>query len=440
MKKFTSWLEKTIIPIATVLNSNRFLAAIRDGFILTFPLTMATSIVALINSLFLDPESLVARLLFLPKLFPNLTDAQSVLSTVMYGTINIMSLFIVFLVAEHLAKHHKADSTTVGITAVASFMIIYPIPEWTENGSFLKTDYLGAKGLFVAMLIGCLVGEFLPKLTRNEKLKIKLPEMVPPAVSRSFSALIPVLLTILITTIIAFIGTKFAGDGLNELVYTWIQTPLRKLGANIFGVYIITFMLGLLWFFGIHGPATLNPIISAIFTESDLINSEHILAGKPLADVPYPDTYAMLSGAYAYMGGAGMTLGLLIAILAVSKRSDYREVAKMGLVPGIFNINEPVIFGLPLVLNPIMAVPFILTPIVSMSIAYVATVVLKWVVPAGIGVPWTTPGPILSFLATGGTWQGLLLGVVCLLSSVLIYIPFLKAADKYAGAEESKTN
>lgn len=440
MKKFTNWLEKTIIPIATVLNGNRFLAAIRDGFILTFPLTMATSIVALINSLFLDPESLVARLLFLPKLFPNLADSQSVLSTVMYGTINIMSLFIVFLVAEHLAKHHQADSTTVGITAVASFMIIYPVPEWTEKGSFLTTDYLGAKGLFVAMLIGCLVGEFLPKLTQNEKLKIKLPEMVPPAVSRSFSALIPVLLTILTTALVAFLGTKLASGGLNEIVYTWIQTPLRKLGANIFGVYIITFMLGLLWFFGIHGPATLNPIISAIFTESDLVNSEHILAGKPLADVPYPDTYGMLSGAYAYMGGAGMTLGLLIAILAVSKRSDYREVAKMGLVPGIFNINEPVIFGLPLVLNPIMAVPFILTPIVSMSIAYVATVVLKWVAPAGIGVPWTTPGPILTFLATGGTWQGLLLGLVCLFSSVIIYIPFLKAADKYASAEGSKTN
>ncbi|MBO0476005.1 PTS sugar transporter subunit IIC [Vagococcus sp. DIV0080] len=432
MQNFTSWLEKRIVPIAVVLNGNRFLAAIRDGFILTFPLTMATSIVALINSLILDPTSFLAKLLFLPKLFPNLADAQSVLSTVMYGTINIMSLFIVFLVAEHLAKFHEADSTTVGITALASFMIIYPKPQAFDERWFLTTDYLGAKGLFLAMIVGCLIGEFLPKLTNNKKLQIKMPEMVPPAVSRSFSALIPVLIIVLVSTIVAFIGTKFADDGMNQIIYMWIQTPLRKLGANIFGVYLITFMLGLLWFFGIHGPATLNPIISAIFSESDLMNSQHILSGQPLSEVPYPTTYGMLSGIYSYMGGAGMTLGLLIAILWVSKRKDYREVAKLGLIPAIFNINEPIIFGLPLVLNPILAVPFILTPIVSLTFAYIATVVLKVVAPAGIAVPWTIPGPIQSFLATGGTWQGLILGLVCLVSSVLIYVPFLRAADMYA--------
>ncbi|MGX7352193.1 PTS sugar transporter subunit IIC [Enterococcus canis] len=414
MGKVNTWIERIILPFASKLSTNRFMAAIRDAFVLTFPIGMAASIVAMINSLILDPYGLIAQLLFLPKFFPNLVEGQKVFANISNGTLSIMSIFIVFLVAENLAKVHKADSTTVGITAISSFMIIYPVPQMLENGSFLSTEFLGAKGLFVAMIIGSVVGEFLPRLANTRRLQIRMPEQVPPAVSRSFSSLLPVLIVILTSSIVSFVGFLITQNGFNQLVYDWIQTPLRNIGANMGGVLLITVLLSVFWIFG----------------EYELLNGEFLLNGGALKDVPYAPTYTQLTGVYAYMGGAGVTLGLLIAILLVSKRGDYREVAKLSLVPGIFNINEPVIFGLPIVLNPILGIPFVLAPVVSVVIAYFATNVFHWVVPAAIGVAWTIPGPLGSFLATGGSIPGLILGFVCLASSVLVYLPFVKIADR----------
>ncbi|MGM0124590.1 PTS system, cellobiose-specific IIC component [Enterococcus sp. AZ194] len=441
MEKISNWLDKRIVPIAAVLNSNRFISAIRDGFIATFPITMPASIVALINNVLLDPDSMIAQVLFLPKLFPHLKDAQQVFSAVGNGTLSLMSIFVTFLIAYNLSKHNRSDNpVTAGLIAIVSFMILYPKPEWLKGiseGNYITTDYLGAKGLFLAMIVACLIGEFFPKLCRNKRLVITLPEQVPPAVAQSFSALIPVTLVILFTSVLAFLSFLYKEQGINEVVYNWIQTPIRNMGSNLVGVYVLTLLLGLFWFMGIHGSATLNPIIAAIFTEMDLTNSQHVLAGKPLSELPYPATYGLLSATYGYMGGAGMTLGLIIAILIVTKRKDYREVAKMSLVPGIFNINEPIIFGLPIILNPFLAIPFIFTPVISLTLAYFATIVFKIVPPAGIGVAWTVPGPLQTFLGTGGSIAGLLLGLVCLGVSVIVYIPFLKAADAYARREKN---
>lgn len=444
MEKISNWLDKAIVPVAAVLNSNRFISAIRDGFIMTFPITMPASIVALLNNVFFDPESMVAKVLFLPKIFPNLRAAQQVFATVGNGTLSLMSLFVAFFVAYNLAKHNRSDNAVLsGIIAIVSYMILYPKPQWLEgvdgvvNGNYLTNDYLGAKGLFLAMIVACLVGEFLPKLSRNKRLVITLPEQVPPAVAQSFSALIPVTLIILITSLVAFVSFLYKDMGMNEVVYNMIQTPLRNMGGNLVGVYVITLLLGIFWFMGIHGSATLNPIIQTIFTEMDLTNQQHVLDGKPLSELPYKTTYGLLSGNYGYMGGAGMTLGLIIAILIVTKRKDYREIAKMSLIPGLFNINEPIIFGLPIILNPFLAIPFIFTPVINLTIAYFATVVTNLVPPAGIAVAWTIPGPIATFLGTGGSIQGLLLGLLCLGISIVIYIPFLKAADKYAKTHQN---
>ena len=140
------------------------------------------------------------------------------------------------------------------------------------------------------------------------------------------------------------------------------------------------------------------------------------------------------------MGGSGMTLGLIIAIFLVSRRKDYRTIAKMALVPGLFNINEPLMFGLPIVLNSIMAVPFVLTPVVNILIGYMVTVVFNWMPTPAIGMSWTTPGPLMPFLGTGGNLMGLVMGVVCLAVSVMMYFPFVLAANRMAAPadEDSK--
>lgn len=435
MQNFNDVLDRTLVPIATKLNNQRHVAAIRDAFMLIFPLTIASSIVILINNLLFSPDSFIVQILGLNNIFPNLADAQQVLASVAYGTINIMSIFIAFLVAQLLANHFKADATLVGLTSVACFMILYPAPYVENDVSVISTQYLGAQGLFVAMIVACLVGEFLPKLFKLKKLKITMPDMVPPAVSRSFSGMLPIVIVVAVTGIINYLVLMIAPDGVNELIYKGIQSPLRDLGGNIFGVLILAFLQTLLFSIGIHGPNTLNAVRSAIFTEQDLANLDFINQGGSLWDVPYKETWGVLNDMFANMGGTGMTLGLIIAIFLVSRRPEQRQIAKMSLVPGIFQINEPMIFGLPIVLNPLMIIPFILTPMVNIFVGYFVTVVWPIMPTPAIGVPWTTPGIINLFLGSGGNIMAAVVGVVCLVISVLIYLPFVIASNRAQKAE-----
>lgn len=430
MQKFNDIIDRSLVPIATKLNNQRHIAAVRDAFMLIFPLTISASLVILVNNILFSNDSFVVQLLRLSSVFPNLESAQQVLSSVANGTINIMSIFITYLVAQILAKHFNADSTLVGLTSIASFMILYPKPFNADDLNVISTQYLGAQGLFVAMIVGCLVGEFLPKLFKVKRLQINMPEMVPPAVSRSFSSMIPIVIVVGISAIINFLVLMIAPEGVNELIYKGIQSPLRDLGGNVAGVMLLAFIQTLLFSIGIHGPNTLNAVRSAIFTEQDLANLDFINKGGSLWDVPYKETWGILNDMFANMGGTGMTMGLIIAIFIASRRPEQREIAKMSLVPGIFQINEPIIFGLPIVLNPLLIVPFILVPMVNIMIGYFVTVVWPIMPSPAIGVPWTTPGIINLFLGTGGNIVGALVGVVCLAVSVGIYLPFVIASNR----------
>lgn len=430
MQRFNDMLDRTLVPVATKLNNQRHVAAVRDAFMLVFPLTISASLVILINNILFSNDSFVVQLLRLSSVFPNLESAQQVLASVANGTINIMSIFIAYLIAQILAKHFNADSTLAGLTSIACFMILYPSPFSTDNGEVLSNQYLGAQGLFVAIIVACLVGEFLPKLFKVKRLQIKMPDMVPPAVSRSFSGMIPMVIVLAIAGVINFFVLRIAPEGINELIYRGIQTPLRDLGGNVFGVLLLAFLQTLLFSIGIHGPNTLNALRAAIFSEQNLENLAFINEGGSLWDVPYQETWGILNDMFANMGGTGMTMGLIIAIFIASRRPEQREIAKLSFVPGIFTINEPMIFGLPIVLNPIMIIPFILTPMVNILIGYFVTVVWPIMPSPAIGVPWTTPGIINLFLATGGNIIAALVGVVCLLVSVCIYLPFVIASNR----------
>lgn len=432
MPNSNSLIDRILVPFATKLNNQRHVAAIRDAFMLIFPLTISASLVILINNLFFSKDSFLVQLFHLTSVFPNIEGAQQVFSSVADGTINIMSIFITFLVAQILAKYFDADATLAGLTSIACFMILYPQSFAFNDKMAISTQYLGAQGLFVAMLVGCLVGEFLPKLFKMKKLQVKMPDMVPPAVARSFSSMIPIIIVVACAAIINFLVLRVAPEGINELIYKGIQSPLRDLGGNVFGVLILAFLQTLLFSVGIHGPNTLNAVRSAIFTEQDLSNLDFINQGGSLWNVPYKETWGILNDMFANMGGTGMTLGLIIAIFIASKRPEQREIAKISLVPGIFQINEPIIFGLPIVLNPLLIIPFILTPMVDILVGYMVTVVWPIMPSPAIGVPWTTPGIINLFLGTGGNIMGAVVGVVCLAISILIYLPFVIASNRAA--------
>lgn len=436
MDKLESSLNSLLVPIAIKLNSQRHIAAVRDAFITAFPLTMAGSIILLINFTILDPSGFIASLLRLESIFPNLAAAQEIFTPVVNGTTNVMSIFIVYLIAKNLTRTLGGDDTFAGITALGAFFIMYPpYLETVDGGSALATSFLGAQGLFVAMIVGLLTGEIFHKLTNMERLEIKMPEQVPVNVAKSFSNLIPIVLILVFFSVANYLISLIVPDGIHELIFRTIQAPLQNLGGNVFTIMLFAFISNLLWVLGIHGPNTIAAVRDPIFTPMGLENLDFIAANGTTVGVPYPYNWGSLNDGFANYGGSGMTLGLLIAIFIFSKREDYKNIARLSIAPGLFNINEPVVFGLPIVLNPIMMIPFIFTPIINIGVGYLA-ISLGLMDPIGYSVPWTTPGPLIPFLGSGGDWRGLVVGFVALAISVLTYTPFVLAAN---GAQEEVT-
>lgn len=440
MDKFQSAIERLLVPLATKLNSQRHICAIRDAFILSFPLTMAGSLMVLLNNVFLSPDGFMFKILQFDKLFPGIVKFQAVFAPVVKGSADIFSILIVFLIARNLAKLMEGDDLLTGLTAISVYFIIYPDYFNNEGVNYLTNQYMGAQGLFVAILVGLLVGELMSRLAKSDKLEIKMPEQVPSAVSRSFKVLIPIIITTIFFSVLNYFVKMVAPGGLHELIYNIIQTPLTKMSQSLFSVLILAFLSQSLWAMGIHGPNTIAAIRDTMFSEAGNANLLHYAESGTTWGAPFPITYSGLATAFSEYGGSGMTLGLIIAILIFSKNKESKSIAKLSLAPGLFNINEMVIFGLPIVLNPIYIIPFIIAPLVNIMIGYTAVMVLKIMPPVTIGIPWTTPGPLMPFLGTGGNIVALFVGFICLAVSVLIYSPFVIAANKAAIIEDEMEN
>lgn len=440
MDKFQSAIERLLVPLSTKLNAQRHICAVRDAFILSFPLTMAGSLMVLLNNVFLSADGFMFKILQFDKLFPGIVKFQAVFAPVVKGSADIFSILIVFLIARNLAKLMEGDDLLTGLTAISVYFIIYPDYFDNEGVNYLTNQYMGAQGLFVAILVGLLVGELMSRLAKSDKLEIKMPEQVPPAVARSFKVLIPIIITTVFFSVLNYFVKMAAPGGLHELIYNIIQTPLTRMSQSLFSVIILALLSQLLWAMGIHGPNTIAAIRDTMFSEAGNANLLHYAESGTTWGAPFPITYSGLDTAFAEYGGSGATLGLIIAILIFSKNKKSKSIGKLSFVPGLFNINEMVIFGLPIILNPIYIIPFIIAPLVNIMIGYTAVMILKIMPPVTIGIPWTTPGPLMPFLGTGGNIVALFVGFICLAVSVLIYSPFVIAANKAAIIEDEMEN
>lgn len=431
MQNIQSKMESTLVPFASKLNSQRHVAAIRDAFTLVFPLTLSGSLIVLINYAILSPDGFIAKLLHLGTLIPNLTDYQALLSPVLNGTSNIMAILVVFLTAYKLAETSGGDNILSAICAVGVFFILYPNYVADAQGAqALPIGFLGAQGLFVALIVGLLVGEFLTKLQKCKKLSIKMPDVVPPAVSRSFNLLIPIIIVLVIASIVNY-GFRFIDEnGVNQVIYNIIQKPLSSLAGNIFTILFFVIVQQFLWVLGIHGPNTLSAVRSLMFSEAGIANLTYYGQNGTTIGSPFPVTWSSINDAFGNVGGSGATLGLIIAILLVARRDKQQsEIAKLALAPGLFNINEPLIFGLPIVMNPIYLIPFMLAPVACNIFGYFCTMIIKIIPPVVVDVGWTTPGFLIPFLGSGATnYLSLVIGILCVVISTIIYLPFVKAA------------
>lgn len=433
MNALNRFFEKYFMPFATKLNSIKGLIAIRDAFIQIFPLTFVGSIVVCINVVLLSSSGFIGQ--FLVKLIPNLDSFQAILNPVSNGTINLMAIFIVFLIARNMALQYKEDGLKAGLASLASFFVLYP----PKVEGMLTDSYLGANGIFVSIITGLIVGYSFSKLSKIDKLKIKMPDQVPPEVSKSFMVAIPSAIIIIGASIVSYAISYIEPQGLNVLIYSMLQAPIQSLGATPFTPLILIFIAMILWSVGIHGTFTISPIYLTLYASMNIANISYAAEMGTTAGSPYPYSWFVLFENYGCIGGTGNTLALIVAILILSKRKgwkreDYTKTAKIGLIPGLFCINEPVIFGLPIVLNPILVIPFILSPIVSMGLGALM-IASGFVLPGTLDVGWTTPQPIKAFLSASGSWETALSVVVVFVVCVLIYLPFVMMANKQSEVE-----
>ena len=436
MESMQEKMDATLVPFAAKLNSQRHVAAVRDAFTLAFPMTLAGSLMLLVNYAVLSPDGFVAKIFHLGTLIPNLSDYQAVLTPVLNGTTNIMSLLIVFLTAYKLAETNNGDKLLSAMCAISTYFIIYP-PYVDGN---LSMTFMGAQGLFVAIIVGLLVGEFLPKMAKNEKLRIKMPDTVPPAVAQSFNLVIPIMIIFVVAALLNYGFSMVADGGIQYVIYEAIQAPFSKMSGNIITVIIFCIAQQFLWLLGIHGPNTLSAIRTVMFAEADVANLTYFGTFGTTIGTTFPVTWKSINDSFANTGGSGATLGLIIAILLVARKDKTQTtIAKLALAPGLFNINEPLMFGLPIVMNPMYAIPFMLSPVVGCIIGYLSTMVFQIIPPVTLDVGWTTPGFLIPFLGSGGTNpMSLVIGVLCVVVSTLIYLPFVRAAAKANAKKEAE--
>ncbi|MDD1502250.1 PTS sugar transporter subunit IIC [Lysinibacillus sp. CNPSo 3705] len=415
------FLEEKFVPVAARIGNQRHLVAIRDGFITIMPLTIVGSLAVLVNNLPI-------------KFYQNALDAIWKHETwtqwggnVWGATFGIISLLLAFTIAYHLAKSYDKDGLSAGVISFSTYLTFGTFGEGGLTG--LTT---GTGGIFIAIIIALLSTELFCKLTGNPKLLIKMPNGVPPAVSKSFAALLPAIITIglfaLVRTIIS------AGFDIPDIVgsfYSAVQEPFMGLTNSWVAALLLAFIPTFLWTLGVHGANIIEPFMQTINLPAIEKNVEAISSGEIapyIVNKPFFD-------AFINMGGSGTTIALIIAIFIFAKKNkQYNTVGKLSAAPGLFNINEPLLFGLPIVLNPVLFVPFILTPMINVTIAFFAT---KWgFVPAAtVSPPWTTPPIINGFLATQ-SWQGAALSIVLIVVAVCIYLPFISMANRMAKQNE----
>ena len=349
-------------------------------------------------------------------------------------TIGAISIYLVFLIAKNLTSKFNLgeDGTTVGLIAIMSFLIFTPLGSYTvdeANITAIPLTWIGTSGMFSAIIIGLLVGRGYVFI-KERKWTIKMPASVPPMVSRSFEALIPTILLGTLSGFVAYLFSLTSFGNLHQLIFTIVQTPLQGVGSSIWAVMLIIAFQQFLWFLGIHGTNVIGPIVTPIWMALNVENLTAYEAGQPLPNIV---THAFIN----IVCWGGSALGLVLLMLFVSKSQRYKEMGKISIIPALFGITEPVIFGTPLVLNFKMAVPFIFNNSICLGIAYFLTNI--GFIERTIGAQAIFGLPVGFHASIGGSVSIIILQLLLqLILSPILWYPWFKLIDKDAYLEEQK--
>lgn len=436
MSRLVKWLEDYVLPIANRLGQERWLVALRDAFISLMPITIAGSLAVLIKSLITAAKVHLGWNTFAFAMQP----LVSISDLVWRGTFSLYACFFALALGYQLAKNFEGNRLAAAIVSLSSFSLsIANYAEIRLHGESVVVknafdiSQFSTTGLFTAILFGS-IGFLIYYACYKARFMLHLSTNMPHAEQAAFDSLIPAMVAIFSVGGINYLFQAVTHDYFGDWLLTTIQMPLVKWGQGFGTVLLVTLLVQVFWFFGINGLGVLSPILDSIWLTAQNGNITAATSGK----VP---PYVWVRGSFdvfAWFGGAGGTLMLIIAILAFSKRSDYRTIAKIALAPGIFNIGEPILLGLPVVLNPVYLIPFLLTPVVNVAFSYWVSV-MGLVNPVQVAVPSIMPPIIGPFLACNYDWRAIILSIVNMLIAFAIWSPFVIAADKIADTNNPKT-
>jgi PTS system cellobiose-specific IIC component len=412
---FFDFIENKIAPVAGAFASQRHIGAVRDGFIGAMPFMIVGSFLLVFA---FPPFSADTTFAFGQWWIGMSQRYFDQIMTPFNMSMGIMSCYISAGIAYNLAQHYKLDAFP---TAMLSLMTFLLIAAPMEDGK-LSASFLGGTGIFTTIIVAIYVTE-LTRFLKVRNIGIKLPEQVPPKIRQSFDLLIPALVVILtIYPVNLFIDGQF-GMIIPEAIMN-IFKPLISASDSLPAILLAVFIAHALWFAGIHGAAIVAGIMSPFWLVNLGLNQDALAAGTAL-----PATFVEpLWSFFIVVGGSGATFGLVLLYLR-SKSVHLKSIGKICIVPSIFNINEPIIFGSPIVMNPIMFFPFIGAPMINATIAYIA-VSTDLVGKAVSLVPWTAPAPIGAAWAAGWLPSNALLVLALIALDVAIYYPFFKVYEK----------
>lgn len=425
MDKFQGAMEKTLVPFANKLSGNKILQAISSGFSALLPVVMVGAIASLLSGLNIEA-------------YQNLITAiglKPIIASVSTYTTNMLALYAAFSIGKAMADRLecKEQATLVGIVTLFAFLLAIPTGVTageTTVSAAISTTYFGAAGLFSAMILGCVIPNIY-NLFIKHNIVIKMPDGVPPQISHGFSAIIPAGAITILMLIVRQLCALTSYGTLNDLIYGLLRVPFSTLSQSPITFGILCLFCNLLWFFGIHGGMVTTAFLSMLYMQPALENMEALAAGQPMPNL-LTNTWWFT---FVQLGGSGGAIGLVICMLLFAKSERYKALSKIAILPVLCGISEPVVFGVPLVLNVLMLVPMLLSPLLSFILSYAATAI--GILPYLNGLQISTGTPvILSGFLTGG-WRAALWQVVLIALQFAIYYPFFKMCDKQAVQEEA---
>lgn len=420
-KKVMKVIEEKLGPIAERIGGNKHLMAIRDGFISAMPFLIVGSFLLI----FAYPPFAENTTFSFGKAWLGFAEKYSDKILLPFNmTMGIMAIFVTISTAYSLLEAYKLDRLTGVLLALMGFLLI-SAP--AQNGQ-LGITFLGAKGLFAGIIIALFSVEVF-RFCKEKRLTIKLPSGVPPRIAKSFELLIPVLLLIIIIYPLSLVSQNLYGKLIPELIMNMVS-PLVKVTDSLFGMLFIIFLANTLWFMGIH-VSVITGVLNVFLYANAALNQEALVAGEKMTKI-FTDPFW---SAYVTLGGAGATLSLTILFL-FSRAKHLKTIGKLSIVPSIFNINEPILFGTPLTMNPIFFIPLVLAPMVNATIAYFATKIgmipMLYALP-----PWTVPAPVLAMWASGWNIKAFLFVIFLMVISGIIWYPFMKVYEKQLLKQET---